>query len=63
MHKSVVFTFGLLASSMVMLAVMPLFNNYVAMAQRYNNYGDSYSQYPIEDTNMNAEQGHLKASL
>ena len=63
MHKSVVFTFGLLTSPLVMLSAMLLFNNYVAMAQRYNNYGDSYSQYPIEDTNMNAEQGHLKDSL
>jgi hypothetical protein len=58
MHKSVVFTFGLLASSLVMLAAMPLFNNYVAMAQGYDNYGDSYSQYPTDDKNMNVEQVH-----
>ncbi|MGH9979964.1 MAG: hypothetical protein ACRD6U_00245 [Nitrososphaeraceae archaeon] len=54
MHKSTLFTFGLLASSMVMLAIMPLLNNNVsntAMAQGY--YGDSssnyYSQYPTDD--------------
>ncbi|HEY5736867.1 MAG TPA: hypothetical protein VIS28_01210 [Nitrososphaeraceae archaeon] len=57
MRKSVVFTFGLLASSMVMLAVMPLFNNYVAMAQRYNNYGDSYSQYPTDDKKYECRTG------
>ena len=54
MHKqSVVFTFGLLASSLVMLAVMPLLNNNVsniAVAQEYDKYRDSYySQYPTDD--------------
>jgi len=53
MHKSIL-TFGLLASSLVMLTVMPLFNNNTsAMAQGYddNYYGDSssYSQYPTND--------------
>jgi hypothetical protein len=53
MHKSIL-TFGLLASSLVMLTVMPLFNNNSsAMAQGYddNYYGDSssYSQYPTND--------------
>ena len=47
------FTFVLLASSLVMLSAMPLFsNNTVAMAQGYDNnyYGDnSYSTYPTED--------------
>jgi hypothetical protein len=53
MHKSVMFTFVLLASSLGMLSAMPLFsNNTVAMAQGYDNnyYGDnSYSTYPTED--------------
>ena len=40
------FTFGLLASSLVMLAVMPLLNHNntftkIAMAQGYDNYGDN----------------------
>ena len=54
MHKSV-FTFGFLASSLVMLAVLPLLNNNnsysnTAIAQEYNKYGDSsYSQYPTDD--------------
>ena len=58
MHKSV-FTFGLLASSLVMLAVMPLFNNNnVAMAQGYDNYGDSYySQYPTDDKKYECRTG------
>ena len=61
MHKSVqVFAFGLLASSLVMLAAMPLFNNYVAMAQGYDNYyGDSssYSQYPTDDKKYECRTG------
>ena len=50
MHKSIL-TFGLLGSSLVMLSAMPLFknNNTVAMVQGYDNYGDSYSQYPTDD--------------
>ena len=51
MHKSI-FTFGLLASLLVMLSVMSLLNNNtVAMAQGYDDrYGDSYySQYPTDD--------------
>ena len=49
MYKSAL-TFGLLASSLVMLAVMPLLNNNntVVLAQGY--YEDSsYSQYPTEE--------------
>jgi hypothetical protein len=38
--KKSVFTFGLLASSLVMLAVMPILNNSAAMAQGYDNYGE-----------------------
>src|SRR5918996_995718 len=55
MHKSIL-TFGLLASSLVMLAVVPFLNqNYsfsnTVMAQGYDNYyGDSsYSKYPTDD--------------
>jgi hypothetical protein len=63
MHKSRVFTFGLLASSLVMLAVMPLLNNNnsflsAAMAQGYNKYGDSYySQYPTDDKKYECRTG------
>jgi hypothetical protein len=55
MHKSrTTTTFVLLASSLVMLAVMPLLNqnngfSNIAMAQGYDNYGNSYSQYPTDD--------------
>jgi hypothetical protein len=57
MHKSIVFTFGLLASSLVMLSVMPLLNNNntVAMAQGYN--GNSYSQYPTDDKKYECRTG------
>src|SRR5688500_1592662 len=51
MYKSV-FTFGLLLSSLVMLPVMPLFNqnNFSNVnAQEYGSYDDEiYSQYPTE---------------
>jgi hypothetical protein len=50
--KKSVYTFGLLASSLVMLSVMPLLNNnnITAMAQEYDKYRDSYySQYPTDD--------------
>ena len=61
MYKSV-FTFGLLASSLVMLSVMPLFNNNnnntVAMAQEYDKYQDSsYSQYPTDDNKYQCRTG------
>ena len=57
MHKSVI-TFGLLASSLVMLSAMPLFsNNSAAMAQGYNNYGDSYSKYPTDDKKYECRTG------
>jgi hypothetical protein len=55
MHKSI-FTFGVLITSLVMLAVMPLLNNNnfsnTVMAQGYNDnyYGDKYySKYPADD--------------
>ena len=57
MHKSIL-TFVLLASSLVMLAVMPLFNNNTAMAQEYDKYGDSsYSQYPTDDKKYECRTG------
>ena len=61
MHKSVpVFTFVLLASSLVMLAAIPMLNNNsftkTAMAQGY--YGDSsYSQYPTDDKKYECRTG------
>ncbi len=63
MHKSI-FTFGLLASSLVMLVIMPLlnnnnsFSNTVVMAQSYDTYSDSYySQYPTEDKKYECKTG------
>ena len=61
--KKSVFTFGLLASSLVMLSVMPLLNNNnsfsnTAMAQEYDKYGDSYySQYPTDDKKYECRTG------
>ena len=57
--KKSLFTFGLLASSLVMLSAMPLFNNNtVAMAQEYDKYGDSsYSQYPTDDKKYECRTG------
>ncbi|HEX5892716.1 MAG TPA: hypothetical protein VFY41_07630 [Nitrososphaeraceae archaeon] len=64
MHKSIQlgFTFGLLAISLVMLSLMPLLNsnNNVAMAQGYNSYGDSYSQYPTDDKKYECRTGPLE---
>src|SRR5688500_188533 len=63
MYKSVVFTFGLLASSLLMLAVTPFLNNNnsfsnTAMAQEYEKYGDSsYSQYPTDDKKYECRTG------
>src|SRR5687768_7899140 len=67
MHKSVVFTFGVLLSSLVMLSVMPIVNNNnnsilnAAMAQGYddNYYGDNngYSQYPTDDKKYECKTG------
>ena len=55
--KKSVFTFGLLASSLVMLTVMPFLNNNTAMAQGYDNYGDSYSKYPTNDKKYECRTG------
>ena len=70
MHKSAL-TFGLLASSLVMLVIMPFLNHTNSflsnpvMAQGYMTiYGDiviANIQQMIR--NMNAEQVHLKAFL
>ncbi|HEX7141920.1 MAG TPA: hypothetical protein VF222_05530 [Nitrososphaeraceae archaeon] len=63
MHKSVVFTFGVLITSLVMLSVMPIVNNNnsilnAAMAQEYDKYGDSsYSQYPTDDKKYECRTG------
>ena len=63
MHKSI-FTFGILITSLVMLAVMPIVNNTnnsilnAAMAQGYDTYGDSYySQYPTDDKKYECRTG------
>src|SRR6185295_19178915 len=57
MHKSILI-FGLLASSLVMLSAMPLFNDYAAFAQGYDTYGDSsYSQYPTDDKKYECRTG------
>ena len=62
MQKSV-FTFGLLASSLVMLAIMPFLNSNNSfsnpiMAQEYDKYRDSsYSQYPTDDNKYQCRTG------
>ena len=60
--KKSVFTFGLLASSLVMLAVTPFLNNNsfsnTAMAQGYDDYySDSYSKYPTDDKKYECRTG------
>jgi hypothetical protein len=55
MHKSVL-TFGLLLSSLVMLAIVPFLNNTVAMAQEYYD-DDSYSTYPTDDKKYECRTG------
>jgi hypothetical protein len=60
--KKSLFTFGLLASSLVMLAVMPFLNQNNSfsnvMAQEYDKYGDSsYSQYPTDDKKYECRTG------
>ena len=58
MHKSIL-TFGLLASSLVMLSVLPFLNNNSAMAQGYDIYRDNgyYSQYPTDDKKYECRTG------
>jgi hypothetical protein len=65
MHKSAL-TFGLLASSLVMLAIMPFLyqNNSFSnvMAQEYDKYGDSsYSQYPTDDKKYECQTGPFES--
>jgi hypothetical protein len=62
--KKSVYTFGVLASSLVMLAVMPFLNNNsisnIAMAQGYNDYysdDSSYSKYPTDDKKYECRTG------
>jgi hypothetical protein len=64
--KKSVYTFGLLASSLVMLGITPFLNNNnsffsnTAMAQGYDNYyGDvsSYSKYPTDDKRYECRTG------
>ena len=56
MYKSQLFTFGVLLTSLVMLSVIPIFNNNAALAQGYN--GDSYySQYPTDDKKYECRTG------
>ena len=64
MHKSTrtITTFVLLASSLVMLAIMPFLNQNNGfsnvMAQEYDKYGDSsYSQYPTDDKKYECRTG------
>ena len=64
MHKSAL-TFGLLASSLVMLAIMPFLNQNNSfsnvMAQEYDKYGDSsYSQYPTDDKKYECRTGSFE---
>ncbi len=66
MQKSIL-TFGLLASSLVMLLIMPFLNNNsfsnTAMAQGYHTgYGDSssYSKYPTDDNKYECRTGPLE---
>ena len=61
MRKSAL-TFGLLASSLVMLVIMPFLNQNNSfsnvMAQEYDKYGDSsYSQYPTDDNKYQCRTG------
>ena len=68
MYEKSLFTFGLLASSLVMLSVMPLLNNnnmFNAMAQGYDIYRDNVIIANIQPTtrNMSVEQVHLKDFL
>ena len=60
--KKSLFTFGLLASSLVMLGIMPFLNQnnsfFNVMGQEYDKYGDSsYSQYPTDDKKYECRTG------
>jgi hypothetical protein len=66
--KKSIFTFGLLASSLVMLAIVPILNNNnnhnsflhpaVAQGYGYDNYGETnYSTYPTDDKKYECRTG------
>ena len=59
MFKSGAFTFGLLASSLVMLAVMPFLNqnNFLNTALAQGYYDESYSTYPTDDKKYECRTG------
>ena len=62
MHKSEKFTFVLLTSSLVILAIVPFLNQNNSfsnvLAQEYDNYGDSYySEYPTDDKKYECQKG------
>ena len=63
MHRSIL-TFGLLASSLVMLGIIPLFNQHNfpnVNAQEYDKYRDSsYSQYPTDDNKYQCRTGPVE---
>ena len=59
--KKSVFTFGLLASSLVMLGVTPFLNNNTAIAQEYDSY--SYTQYPTDDNKYECQTGPFEGFL
>ncbi len=62
MHKSVL-TFGLLSSSLVMLAIIPFLNqnnsflSNPVMAQEYDKYDTSYSTYQTDDKKYECQTG------
>jgi hypothetical protein len=58
MHKSTVLPFGVLITSLVILAIVPFLNNNGAMAQGYNDgYNNYYSQYPTGDIKYECRTG------
>jgi hypothetical protein len=62
MHKSVL-TFGLLTSSIVMLAIMPFLNqnnSFFSNSAMAQDYDDSYSQYPTDDKKYECRTGPLQ---
>jgi hypothetical protein len=54
-------SFGLLASSLVMLAVVPFLNNNAAMAKEYG--GNSYSTYSANDKKYEYRTGPFEGFL
>ena len=56
MHKSVVFTFGLLASSLVMLAAMPFLTNNSFLLNTVMAQGNEYDSKPYNNNNYDDEK-------